>query len=67
MGPSPQEIADWVIFVEEILNGKLHFLRSEAYIFSKVCYPHPWVLLKMKSTMEVFMELPTILGAAICK
>ena len=26
MGPNPQETADLVIFTEEILNGKLHFL-----------------------------------------
>ena len=28
MGPSPQEIADLVIFTEEILNGKHYFLCS---------------------------------------
>ena len=28
MWPNPQEIADLVTFPEEILNGKLHFLRS---------------------------------------
>ena len=59
--------ADLVIFVKEILNGKLHFLGKEAYIFSKVCYPHPWILMKMNSAMEVFMELPTIFGGAICE
>ena len=29
MWPNPQETADLVIFTEEILNGKLHFLCSE--------------------------------------
>ena len=28
MLPNPQKIADLVIFTEEILNGKLHFLCS---------------------------------------
>ena len=28
MWPNPQEIADLVKFIEEILNGKLHFLCS---------------------------------------
>ena len=28
MGPNPQEIADFVTLTEEILNGKLYFLRS---------------------------------------
>ena len=28
MWPDPQETADFVIFTEEILNGKLHFLCS---------------------------------------
>ena len=28
MGPNPQETADLVLFTEEILNGKLHFLCS---------------------------------------
>ena len=29
MRPNPQETVDLVTFTEEILNGKLHFLRSE--------------------------------------
>ena len=29
MCSNPQETADLVIFTEENLNGKLHFLRSE--------------------------------------
>ena len=28
MRPNPQETADSVTFTEEILDGKLHFLRS---------------------------------------
>ena len=28
MRPNPQKTADLVAFTEEILNGKLHFLRS---------------------------------------
>ena len=28
MRPNPQKTADLVTFAEEILNGKLHFLRS---------------------------------------
>ena len=31
MWPNPQETADLVTFIEEILNGKLHFL-CDAYI-----------------------------------
>ena len=34
MGPNPQETADLVTRAEEILNGKLHFLYSEAYDIS---------------------------------
>ena len=33
MRPNPQEIADLVIFTEEILNGKLHFLWSTSSKF----------------------------------
>ena len=29
MWPTPQETADLAIFIEEILNGKLHFLCSD--------------------------------------
>ena len=29
MRPNPQETADLVAFTEEILNGKLHFLRID--------------------------------------
>ena len=29
MRPDPQETADFVTFTEEILHGKLQFLRSE--------------------------------------
>ena len=29
MWPNPQENADLVIFTEDILNGKLHILRSD--------------------------------------
>ena len=31
MWPNPQETADLVMFTEEILNGKLHFLCSVAF------------------------------------
>ena len=43
MWPNPQETADLVTFIEEILNGKLHFLSNEyttTYdidIFSNIC------------------------------
>ena len=30
MWPNPQETANLVTFTEEILNGKLHFLRSDS-------------------------------------
>ena len=30
MRPNPQETADLVTFTEEILNGKLNFLSSDA-------------------------------------
>ena len=30
MWPNPKETADLVTFTEEIVNGKLHFLRSES-------------------------------------
>ena len=29
MGPNPQETADMVTSIEELLNGKLYFLCSE--------------------------------------
>ena len=29
MWPNPQEIVDLIVFTEEILNGKLHFLCSD--------------------------------------
>ena len=32
MCPNQQETADLITFTEEILNGKLHFLRSEKNI-----------------------------------
>ena len=32
MRPNPQETIDLVTFTEEILNGKLHFLKSAHYI-----------------------------------
>ena len=31
MWPNPQETEDLVTFTEEILNGKLHFLRSVSF------------------------------------
>ena len=31
MWPNPQEIADFVTFAEEILNGKLHILCSDGF------------------------------------
>ena len=31
MWPNPQETADLVTFIEEILNGKLHFLFRASY------------------------------------
>ena len=36
MWPNPHETADLVIFTEEILNGKLHFLWSEIQNFDKM-------------------------------
>ena len=33
MPPDSKEIADLAIFTEEILNGKLHFLRSDIYYY----------------------------------
>ena len=33
MWPNPQETADLVIFTEDILNGKLHFLCSVRFSF----------------------------------
>ena len=35
MWPYPQETADLVTFAEEILNGKLHFLRSVAFFVKR--------------------------------
>ena len=32
MRPNPQETTDLVTFTEEILNGKLHFLCSVAFV-----------------------------------
>ena len=32
MWPNPQDTVDLVIFAEEILNRKLHFLRSKNYV-----------------------------------
>ena len=34
MGPKPQETADLVIFTEEILDGKIHFLCSRVCTFN---------------------------------
>ena len=31
MGPNPRETADLVTFIEENLNGKLHFLCSDVF------------------------------------
>ena len=38
MGLNPQETADLVTFTEEIVNGKLHFLRSAI----KIPERHHW-------------------------
>ena len=34
MSPNAQETADLVTFTEEILNGKLHFLSSDASLLT---------------------------------
>ena len=36
MCPNPQETVDLLIFTEEILNGKLHFLCSVQYLLRGV-------------------------------
>ena len=36
MWPNPQFPADWVTFTEKTLNGKLHFLCSEASVTTSV-------------------------------
>ena len=38
MWPNAQETADLVIFTEEILNGKLHFLCSAVTVILKVMW-----------------------------
>ena len=48
MGPNPQETADLVLFTEEILNGKLHFLCSAmlSSLDLKIkLFPINWLLL----------------------
>ena len=47
MWPNPQEVADLVIFTEEILNGKLHFLCSATV---KVIY---WVCMNVLLTFNL--------------
>ena len=39
MCPNPQETADLYTLTEEILNGKLHFLRSD--FFEWILQIHP--------------------------
>ena len=36
MWPNPEIPTDLVTFNEEILNGKLHFLRSGGYFINKI-------------------------------
>ena len=40
MWPNPQETADLVRFIEEIINGKLHFLYSVRDIHAKIGIPN---------------------------
>ena len=45
MWSNPQETADLVTFTEEILNGKLHFLRSDIVIsVTRICIQGPILL-----------------------
>ena len=54
MGPYPQETADLVTFNEEILNRKLHFLRSA--LFTKPLFLKLFKMLKM-SLQEIKLWL----------
>ena len=41
MWENPQFPEDLVTFTEEILNGKLHFLYSDLYLYWRVIYQFP--------------------------
>ena len=46
MWPNPQETADLLTFIEEILNQKLHILRSEKrnqYLRNFLIYQIEWL------------------------
>ena len=53
MWPNPQERADLLTFIEEILNGKLHFCavsrKTETVISYKMEIAHPSKLLPVQS------------------
>ena len=54
MWPNPQEIPDLVTFIEEILNGKLHFLCSASFI--SILYLLVFVLLRCISFQLLLLK-----------
>ena len=73
MWPNPQFPEDLVTFTEEILNGKLHFLRSDRVIYeispmlkTKFCNLFQTVTLKTKIKLKSFAEI-TILSEKLKK
>ena len=72
MRPHPQETAYLVTFTEEILNGKLHFLRSEIserdswYIPSWELYVPSQQWKKQKNVRNLLTKL-TIMKSEIVK
>ena len=64
MWPNLQFPADLVTFTEEILNGKLHFLRSETAKFEVERFLK---LRQVFQTVMVFLELTNLLFCRRCR
>ena len=57
MWPNPQENADLVTFTEEVLNGKLHFLRSDHKLALFIKSKYDWNLFLPMVFFEFFDEI----------
>ena len=57
MWPNPQKTADLVTIIEEILNGKFHFLCNDVSIFGLFHYLVPNILLKIVDTYKIMKIL----------
>ena len=67
MWPNPQKTADLVTFTEEILNGKLHFLRSVVNE-TKICEFNIIITFYVIMLLDIYGEIQGhFLGNDNCK